>query len=444
MKTASVRLGSVLGAVALIALLSTSCNGQGAQEEAPFRQIPLEVYEDKVAGGWLGQAIGVLLGEPTEFKWVGRMIPFDMEDFCRLKPMPEEFSNNAPGWENPPAMYAYLRPYYEDKRNFEKWTPDKMSDQDDLYVEFMFLHSIHTRGPDVTAREIAEDWLQYLSPDRVWGANEQGYTNISNGIWPPESGHPDNNIYPNAIDFQIESDLFGLINPGMPVTSNAWCDKVGHMMNYGDGVYAGMAVAAMYGEAFFESDPRKLVEHSLKVIPAESNYAKMIRDVLRLRDEEPDWQKAWHVLEEKWGRDDNGEPVMKLDVRINGAYVYMGLVFGDGDFWKSMNIAMRCGLDSDCNPSTVGGILGTVLGMQGIPEKWAILRDLPIENRSISEIYPPLISWDDILRATVDVGIRNVERHGGRTEDGVLFIPKQVPVVPPLEQTERRYDSTNQ
>jgi hypothetical protein len=156
----------------------------------------------------------------------------------------------------------------------------------------------------------------------------------------------------------------------MPVTSNAWCDKVGHMMNYGDGVYAGMAVASMYGEAFFESDPRKLVEHSLEVIPAGSNYAKMIRDVLRLSDEEPDWQKAWHVLEEKWGRDDNGEPVMKLDVRINGAYVYMGLLYGDGDFWKSMNIAMRCGLDSDCNPSTVGGILGTVLGMQGIPEKW--------------------------------------------------------------------------
>jgi hypothetical protein len=156
------------------------------------------------------------------------------------------------------------------------------------------------------------------------------------------------------------------------------------MMNYGDGVYAGMAVAAMYGEAFFESDPRKLVEHSLTVIPPESKYSEMIRDVLRLRDEEPDWQKAWHVLEEKWGRDQDGEPVMKLDVRINGAYVYMGLLYGDGDFWKSMNIAMRCGLDSDCNPSTVGGILGTALGMKAIPEKWAILRDLPIENESIT------------------------------------------------------------
>jgi hypothetical protein len=208
------------------------------------------------------------------------------------------------------------------------------------------------------------------------------------------------------------------------------------MMNYGDGVYAGMAVAAMYGEAFFESDPRKLVEHSLTVIPPESNYAKMIRDVLRLRDEEPDWQKAWHVLEEKWGRDEAGEPVMKLDVRINGAYVYMGLLYGEGDFWKSMNIAMRCGLDSDCNPSTVGGILGTTLGMKAIPEKWAFLRDLPIENRSITEVYPPVHTWDDILSATVEVGIRNIEGAGGHVEDGVVFIPLQTPLVPPLEQAE--------
>ena len=436
MKIPSMRFVRVVGVIALTSIWLVSCDVQREQEEATHRQISVEEYEDKVAGGWLGQAIGVLLGEPTEFKWMGLMIPFDMEDFCRLKPMPEEFVADGPGWENQAEMIAYLQPYYDNQENFEKWTPDSMSDQDDLYVEFMFLHSIHQRGPDVTVTEMAEDWLRYLGSDRVWGANKQGYTNFEKGIWPPDSGHPDNNIYPNGIDFQIESDLFGLINPGMPNTSNSWCDKVGHMMNYGDGVYAGMAVAAMYGEAFFESDPRKLVEHSLTVIPPESKYAEMIRDVIRLRDEEPDWQVAWQVLEEKWGRDQDGEPVMKLDVRINGAYVYMGLLYGDGDFWKSMNIAMRCGLDSDCNPSTVGGILGTALGMTAIPEKWAILRDLPIENESITEIYPPLIAWDDILNATVEVGIRNIESAGGHVEDGVVFIPLQAPVVPPLEQTE--------
>jgi len=435
MNTTSVRIVWGLVVVVLTSISLASNGAQRAPVDASYRQISIESYEDKVAGGWLGQAIGVLLGEPTEFKWMGRIIPFDLENFCRLKPMPEDFLENAPGWENQAAQIAYLQPYYDDKTNFEHWIPGAMSDQDDLYVEFMFLHSMQKRGPDVTATEMAEDWLRYLSPDRVWGANKEAYTNFEKGVWPPESGHPDHNLYPNGIDFQIESDLFGLISPGMPSTSNAWCDKVGHMMNYGDGVYAGMAVAAMYGEAFFENDPRKLVQHSLSVIPPESNYAKMIRDVLELRDQYPDWQDAWHVLESKWGTKD-GKPVMKLDVRINGAYVYMGLLYGDGDFWKSMNIAMRCGLDSDCNPSTVGGIMGTTLGMEAIPGKWAILRNLPIENRSISEIYPELISWDDILRVTADVGKRNVVRSGGRIEDGILFMPRQTLTSPTLEQAE--------
>ena len=113
----------------------------------------------------------------------------------------------------------------------------------------------------------------------------------------------------------------------------------------------------------------------------------------------------------------------------------MGLLDGEGDFWKTMNISMRCGRDSDCNPSSSAGILGTVLGMQGIPEKWAILRDLPIENSAIKDIYSKLIRWDDILNATVEVGKWNILENGGYLDRGVFYIPYQTPTSPPLEQT---------
>jgi hypothetical protein len=205
-------------------------------------------------------------------------------------------------------------------------------------------------------------------------------------------------------------------------------------MNYGDGVYGGMAMAAMYTEAFFESDPRKLAEYSLKAIPAESSYAQMVRDVLDLHQKYPNWQDAWKALQPKWGKRD-GKLVPGLDVRINGAYVYMGLLYGGGDFWKSMNISMRCGVDSDCNPSSVAGILGTVLGMKEIPEKWAILKNLPIENIAIKEIFPNPIKWDDILDATVEVGKWNILQNGGYLSEGVFYIPYQTPTSAPLEQT---------
>lgn len=67
--------------------------------------------------------------------------------------------------------------------------------------------------------------------------------------------------------------------------------------------------------------------------------------------------------------------------------------------------------------------------------RWAILRDLPIENNSIKDIYPESIEWDDILDATVEAGKWNVLQHGGYIESGNMFIPFQTPTSPPLEQT---------
>jgi hypothetical protein len=413
-------------------------NGQVPEIKKDYRQLSMEVYKDKVEGGWIGQAIAVLWAEPTEFKWRGEMVPFDLEDWYRPSPLPKDIEDKAASIKDVLEKKQYVnKSFYNKKSNWVKYTPEKMSDQDDLYIEFMFLHSISKYGLDVTATEMAKDWLRYLDPKRVWGANSAAYANFSKGIWPPLSGSPGYSRMGDAIDFQIESDLFGLVSPGMPLTSNTWCDKVGHMMNYGDGVYAGMAMAAMYSEAFFESDPRKLVEYSLKVIPAESGYAKMVRDVIDLNKKHPDWQDAWKVLQKKWGEVD-GKMVGPLDVKINGAYVYMGLLYGEGDFWKSMNISMRCGLDSDCNPSSVAGILGTVLGMKGIPEKWAILRDLPIHNISIKEIYPGLISWEEILSKTVETGKWNILENGGYLEKGVFHIPHQIPSPPPLEKYEHK------
>lgn len=420
--------------VGLLASYGCAPGRVALKKEVEYRTLSLEEYEDKVAGGWLGQAIGVLWGEDTEGKWQGEIVPFDLDEWYRIKmELKSEVwaAMQTEGW----SAWAKLGEYARDWDNWETYTPEQMSNQDDLYIEFLFLHSIQKYGLDVTGKQMAEDWVSYLDSNLIWVANKAAYQNFVKGIWPPESGHPDNTPHGNAIDFQIESDLFGLISPGLPQVSNAWGDKVGHIMNYGDGVYAGMAMAAMYGEAFFESDPRKLVELSLQAIPEESGYAQMVRDVIAAHDKHPDdWQSAWAEIEPKWG------PGGAVDVRINGAYVYMGLLYGEGDFWKTMNISMRCGRDSDCNPSSSAGIVGTVLGMSGIPEKWAILRDKPVSNanwtggQTLSEIYPNPINWDDILAATVEVGKQNILANGGKIKDGMIYIPMQTPTVPPLEQ----------
>jgi hypothetical protein len=42
-------------------------------------------------------------------------------------------------------------------------------------------------------------------------------------------------------------------------------------------------------------------------------------------------------------------------------HIVMGLLYGEGDMDKTIIISMRCGQDSDCNPSNAAGVLATSL-----------------------------------------------------------------------------------
>ena len=59
-----------------------------------------------------------------------------------------------------------------------------------------------------------------------------------------------------------------------------------------------------------------------------------------------------------------------IDARLNGAYVALGLLYGSGDFAKTLDVSTRAGQDSDCNPSSAAGILGVMLGYAKIPDEW--------------------------------------------------------------------------
>ena len=60
-------------------------------------------------------------------------------------------------------------------------------------------------------------------------------------------------------------------------------------MNYGDGLYGGMFFGGMYAAAFFETDPRKVVEAGLRVDPGRQRLRdRSSRDVLKWSAAEPE------------------------------------------------------------------------------------------------------------------------------------------------------------
>ena len=361
-----------------------------------------DVLLDKIKGGWAGQTIGCAYGGPTEFCYRGIVIPDDVE----IK-YPEH----------------HLQWFYDHSPGLF----------DDVYMDLTFVEVFAKEGLDASAESMAKAFA--YAPYPLWHANQQARYNIMQGLMPPASGFWKNNPHADCIDYQIESDFAGLMSPGMPNVASAISNKVGHLMNYGDGWYGGVFIGAMYALAFVENDLLTIVEQALKTIPQKSKFCKCIADVISWYKEEPnDWKRTWTLYNEKYS-EDVGCPELilapgNIDATMNSAYVVMGLLFGHGDFGKTMEIATRCGQDSDCNPSSAAGILATMIGYSNIPEKW-ILNLREVESRNFS--YTKM-SLNDVYRQGFDLALKNIERNGGKVFDDKVSIKVQKPKAVRLEQ----------
>ena len=368
-----------VGVVAVMALLASCKNSDNE-----FISIKPEVLKDKIAGGWAGKMIGVTYGAPTEFRAQGRT--------------------------------------YDDPIN---WKPSDIRGsmwQDDIYVQLTFLMAMDRYGIDAPAKQFQEMFATAGYP--LWHANMQARKNYYDSIFAPVSGSPEYNIHADDIDFQIEADYIGFMCPGMPQTAFGIADKIGHIMNYGDGVYGGVFVAAIYSEAFFESDIQKILENALKSIPAESDYNKIINDVITLHRHYPsDWRAAWKELEDKWGDVDicGAGSTFNIDAKLNGAYIAMGLLYGDGDPAKTMEISTRCGQDSDCNPSNAMAVLGVIKGFSGLPAEMQAGVTSVGDSLFIHTTY----SFNSAVISTYKYALGLIAKTGGKINEDKIIIKKQ-------------------
>lgn len=374
--------------IVLAVLFFLSC---ATQEETV--RIRAERMRDKIKGGWVGQTVGVCFGGPTEFRWPGTWIP---------EHVPIEYNEQI-----------LLRHF----------------NNDDLYMDISFLSVLDSLGLDASSQALA---LKFANAGfNLWHANQAGRWNILHGIMPPASGYWKNNPHADDIDFQIEADFIGLLCPAMPATAAQYCDRVGHIMNYGDGVYGGVFVAAMYTHAFVEKDIATVVEKALKSLPAESGYYRCISDVIRWWRQYPDdWRECWFEVQKKWAEDVGCPSCVfrpgNIDAKLNGAYIAIGLLYGDIDFGKTLDISTRCGQDSDCNPSNAGGILGTLLGFKNIPEHWKVGLE-KIENEKFNHCD---YSLNEVCEVNYRLAAELVQRNGGSVGESSWIIKRQKPVSP--------------
>jgi hypothetical protein len=374
--------------LAAIILAMVSCKNSTEQ----FRTISPDILKDKIAGGWAGKMIGVTYGAPTEFRAMNRIY----EDSIKWKP--------SDSWES-------------------MW-------QDDIYVQLTFLMTMDKYGIDAPVKKFHEMFA--TSGYQLWHANMQARKNYYDSIFPPASGSPEFSMHSDDIDFQIEADYLGFMCPGMPRTASKMADKIGRIMNYGDGLYGGIFVGALYSEAYFETDILKIIEKALQSIPSESDYYKIVQDVIKLHKQNPnDWKSSWKELEAKWGDVDicGAGSSFNIDAKLNGAYITMGLLYGDEDPRKTLEITTRCGQDSDCNPSNAMAVLGVIKGFSGLPT------DMKngVKSAGDSVFINTSYTYNSAVNNTYKYALELISSNGGTVNDKEIKVKMQEPVAPALE-----------
>ncbi len=364
-------------------LFIVSCNNT----PEGFISVKPDVLKNKIAGGWAGKMIGVTYGAPTEFRAQGSI-----------------FSDSI------------------------KWKPSDIKGsiwQDDLYVQLTFLMSMDKFGINAPARKFQEMFAKAGYP--LWHANMMARKNYYDSIFVPQSGSPEYNMHADDIDFQIESDYIGFMCPGMPQKVNEIAGRIGHIMNYGDGVYGGIFVASLYSAAFLDSDMDRIIQKALKSIPSESDYSKIINDVITLHKYFPaDWKAAWKEIQNKWGDVDicGAGNKFNIDAKLNGAFIVIGLLYGEGDPVKTLEITTRCGQDSDCNPSNAMAVLGVIKGFSNLPD----FMKKGVSDVADSTFINTTYTFSKAVVSTYNYALELIKENGGKVKSNKILIKIQEPV----------------
>ncbi|HRL11940.1 MAG TPA: ADP-ribosylglycohydrolase family protein [Aggregatilineales bacterium] len=303
-------------------------------------------YNERVYAGWLGKCIGVRFGAPLE-GWTYQEIR-----------------------DNLGELTGYVA---EDRGKLFK--PD-----DDTAAPMIFIRALQDYGASasLSAAQLGETWLNYMGDQHGtlwWGGygistEHTAYLNLASGISAPRSGAIAQNgaALAEQIGGQIFSDIWGLVAPDQPALAADLAERAASVSHDGNGIYGGRFIAALVSAAFRESDPRRLIDIGLAQIPQDSEYARVVRAMIAFHAENPgDWHAAYAYLNANFGYD--RYPGM-VHIIPNTGVVVIGLLYGGGDFSRTLQITNMAGWDTDCNVGNVGAILGVAVGLDGIAPHW--------------------------------------------------------------------------
>jgi len=225
---------------------------------------------------------------------------------------------------------------------------------------------LERKGAGFTPADVAHFWLSYIPLLNTCTAERIAYRNLANGLGPPASAGF-RNPYREWIGAQIRADFFGYAAAGDPplAAELAWRDaSISHVKN---GIYGEMWAAAMIAAALVTDDLPTIIEAGLGQVPRTSRLHEAVRDVLAWHAGGLGYDDAVARLHQRWDEKNGHHWCHTIS---NAQVVAIGLLWGEGDYGRSICRAVQPCFDTDCNGATVGSILGAIHGSAALPQKW--------------------------------------------------------------------------
>ena len=335
-------------------------------------------YARKLHGFWLGQSIA---------NWTGLITEMDRVE-------PPFYSDEDWGSTDQPNIWgAFVN--HSSRIDFYLPELDRVwGSDDDTDIEYMYWQLAEASGsPELTAEQIREGWLRHIysnenapiSPTEfrrenyLWVSNERAfYLMRDKGLLPPATSAPSNNPDFAMIDAQLTTESFGLMAPGRPQTALNLAALPIAVTASGEAAAIARFYVVMHAAAANLNDKENLATQlqAIAALAAEqlpvSGYARdMYEFVLEAYTTNPDkndWEQTRNAIYQRYQINGEGgyQYSRPFDAGINFAASLISLFYGEGDFCRTVQIASLAGWDSDNPAATWGGLLGFILGKDGI------------------------------------------------------------------------------
>lgn len=337
----------------------------------------------RVHGAWTGRSAGCLLGKPVEkiprqgieeiLRATGR---WPLATWFTAVGLPDDVAARWP-WNRRSAPTSL-------EENI-----DGMPEDDDLNYPILALALLEKHGTDFTTDDVAQLWLDNLPAGRVFTAERAAYRNILDARPVPETA-THQNPFREWIGALIRTDVLGWVAPGdvRSAAYLAWVDaRLSHTRN---GVYGAMWAAALASASMVCASVEDVLDAAQTVLPPGSRIAQAVR-LGREAAQDGDVNVGLDRIHAAYG------DLHWVHVLNNAAVIAYALTKGAGDFGASVSIAVTAGWDTDSAAATVGGVVGALLGTDGIGQAWTG----PIDGRIATSLPGGEQRIDDLVARTL-------------------------------------------